>query len=207
MPHRYVVLVPIKAGSQPKSRLDAGNLRTQAMQAFARDAIAAAQACDLVSEVLVISARAQQLGENGWLPDAGSGLNAALEKAAVEVSRTHPDRGIVAMLGDLPCLTAADLSAVLRFGLSQQRWFVADHHGTGTTMLGAAPGQLLLPRFGEKSAHEHQASGATACELEVISARIDIDTRSDLDIALAHGVGVHTRNAFGAGQLSPTSPK
>lgn len=201
MPHRYVVLVPIKTGPATKTRLDAGDLRASAMQAFARDAIAALTASNQISAVFVVSPDELDLGQSSWLHDSGGGLNAALTAAAEHVSRAHPEHGIVAMLGDLPCLTTADVDVVLTFGQQQDRWFVADHHRTGTTMLGVAPAQPLNPLFGEESAARHEDSGAVACDLEVISARIDIDTTADLQAAISFGVGTNTEKALRAGDF------
>ena len=201
MPHRYVVLVPIKSAHRAKTRLDAGELRGIAMKAFAKDAIAAAMASARVAGVLVVSEEPAELGQSGWLPDAGGGLNAALSVAAARVSQSHPDHGIVAMLGDLPCLSTNHLDTILAFGQEHERWFVADHHQSGTTILGAAPGQVLAPHFGTNSASRHAASGATACELEVASARIDIDTIEDPRLAQLFGVGAHTEKALRAGDF------
>jgi 2-phospho-L-lactate guanylyltransferase len=201
MPHRYVVLVPIKTGPATKTRLDAGDLRVPVMHAFARDAIAALQASEDVSTVLVVSRDDLDLGQDGWLPDAGGGLNAALSSAADAAHNTHPRDGIVAMLGDLPCLTPTDVDVVLAFGQGHSRWFLADHHQTGTTMLGVSPGQPLNPLFGPNSAVKHADSGAVACDLPAASARIDIDTTADLQAAIRFGVGENTAKALRAGDF------
>ncbi|HMU36636.1 MAG TPA: hypothetical protein PKA04_07410, partial [Marmoricola sp.] len=63
MPHRYVVLVPIKTSPQAKSRLAAGSFGPAAMQAFARDAIASAKRSPWVDEVVIVSQDKLDLGQ------------------------------------------------------------------------------------------------------------------------------------------------
>jgi 2-phospho-L-lactate guanylyltransferase len=72
------------------------------------------------------------------------------------------------------------------------RAFVADTAGTGTTLLAAAPGVPLGPRFGPDSAARHAASGATALAGAWPSLRRDVDTAADLAEALVLGVGAAT---------------
>ncbi len=76
------------------------------------------------------------------------------------------------------------------------RAFVADAEGTGTTLLVAAPGVTLDPRFGGGSAARHAASGAAALDGEWPGLRRDVDTPADLAAALALGVGPATRAAL-----------
>ncbi len=199
MPHRYVVLVPIKTSPQAKSRLAAGSFGPAAMQAFARDAIASARDSSWVDEVVIVSQDKLDLGQSAWLPDSGGGLNTALTQAQERLMISHPDHGFLAMLGDLPCLLTTELDAALAFGQDHARWFVADHHQSGTTMLGAAPGVLLDPRFGTDSASAHTESGAIPCELPISSARLDIDTAEDLETAEHFGLAKHTTKALRAG--------
>ena len=212
MPHRYVVLVPIKTSPQAKSRLAAGSFGPAAIQAFARDAIASAKRSPWVDEVVIVSQDKLDLGQGAWLPDSGGGLNTALIQAQKRLMITHPDHGFLAMLGDLPCLLTAELDAALVFGQDHARWFVADHHQSGTTMLGAAPGVGLGPIFGPNSATAHLASGAVPCNLTINSARLDIDTPDDLRAAQALGVGAHTARALepdkalGAGDSRQPAP-
>ncbi len=188
---RFSLLVPIKDGGQAKSRLGVGNddLRARLMTAFAQDALAAACACDDV-EVFVVG----DVDALAWLgltvlPDEGEGsLNRALRRAADRIAQ--PDRGVAAMLADLPCLTTADLEVALT-GIDR-RCFVADAAGTGTTLLMAPAGTPLDPRFGVGSAEAHASSGAVAITAELRSLRLDVDTTDDLAAALRFGVGEHT---------------
>lgn len=125
------------------------------------------------------------------LPDTGGGLNPALEAAAAELSRRFPADGVVAMVGDLPALRAADLLAVLRQAPIVGRSFVRDVDGTGTTLLAAGPRSQLRPLFGPDSARRHLASGARELDAAA-SLRCDVDSAADLRRCLELGVGMLT---------------
>jgi 2-phospho-L-lactate guanylyltransferase len=188
---RFSLLVPIKDGGGAKSRLGVGEdrLRARLMAAFAADSVAAALACRDVEVFVVGDAQALAWLGVAVLPDEGQGdLNRALARAAERVA--HPDRGVAAMLADLPCLLTADLASAV--GEATGRAYVADAAGTGTTLLIAPSGTPLDPRFGAGSAHAHAISGATAIEAELRSLRLDVDTTDDLAAALRFGVGEHT---------------
>jgi 2-phospho-L-lactate guanylyltransferase len=195
---RFTLLVPVKEGAGAKTRLDAGDgdARADLMAAFARDAITAAQGSPLVEVYVVGHAAALDVTLDGLdvtvLPDEGHGdLNRALVAAAERTSR--PDRGVAALLADLPCLRTADLESALEEALaSGGRRFVADAAGTGTTLLVAETGTRLDPRFGAGSAAAHAASGAVAILGDLESLRLDVDTTADLDRAVRFGVGTHT---------------
>ena len=191
----FVLLVPVKRLSAAKSRLglDSPSSR-RLMKAFVRDAVAAALACPQVAHVRLVSAErslADSCGVGCW-PDEGEGdLNLALARAAGRARRFHASHGVAAMCADLPCLTAADLSVALA-GTPEERWYVSDSKGTGTTLLAARPGLDLRPHFGPGSADRHAGSGATALLAAVPTVRLDVDTRDDLEQAVALGVGRHT---------------
>lgn len=200
---RYALLIPVKDASSAKSRLGVAGPDTRArlMAAFAQDSIAAAVACPEVSVYVVgdSSALAELLTglDATVLPDEGEGdLNRALARAADRVSST--DRGVAALLADLPCLRTEDLSAAFRS--AAQRSFVPDAAGTGTTLLISPPGSSLDPHFGIDSARAHQTSGAAQIGLGLTSLRLDVDTTEDLETALRFGVGVKT--AAAASQLA-----
>lgn len=125
------------------------------------------------------------------LADGGGGLNPALEAAAAELSRRFPSDGVVAMVGDLPALRAADLLAVLRQAPVTGRSFVRDIDGSGTTLLAAGPQSRLGPLFGPDSARRHLASGARELDAAA-SLRCDVDSAADLRRCLELGVGTLT---------------
>jgi 2-phospho-L-lactate guanylyltransferase len=195
MPTTFALLVPVKGWATAKSRLDPPTLPTARLAAaFATDAIAAALASPAVDRVHVVTDEAAFAPPGVvLLPDEGDGdLNRALRAAAARVRREQPGVGVAAMCADLPSLRAEDLTAALRHG-EDGRWFVGDADGTGTTLLVAAPGVGLDPRFGPGSAAAHESSGAIAVPGRLASLRRDVDTAADLDAALALGVGPATR--------------
>lgn len=197
----FSLLVPIKDARDAKSRLGAvgDERRMTLMAAFARDAISAATS--VASTTVYVVGDADALADllDGFdvtvLPDQGAGsLNRALAQAADQVAA--PGVGVAALLADLPCLRAADLDAALQAaGDLGGRSFVADAAGTGTTLLVAAPGVRLDPRFGAGSAQAHRTSGAAALTADLTSLRLDVDTTDDLAGALAFGVGQYTARA------------
>lgn len=187
---RFVLLVPVKASADAKSRLGLEVEQRLALRhAFALDAVAAARACPLVDTYVVGAGAGLGVPE---LPDEGDGdLNAALDRAAASVATSAS--GVAALLADLPCLRPDDLiTALLEAAAHPGRSFVADAQGTGTTLLVATPGVPLDPRFGAGSAAAHAASGARAVTAEVPTLRRDVDTPDDLAAAIALGVGPRT---------------
>lgn len=191
---RFALLVPVKDGRGAKTRLGpvGEDRRAALMAAFARDAVTAALRSALVDVHLVGDPAAlRELADDlavPVLPDEGDGdLNQALRRAASRVQRR--DRGVAAMLADLPCLRTVDLETALG---RPDRAFVADAAGTGTTLLLAPPGVDLDPRFGAGSADRHAASGASPVEGKLASLRLDVDTTDDLEAALRLGVGTNT---------------
>lgn len=196
---RWAVIVPLKPLSSGKSRLDASDDRRAALAlAFARDVVAAALACPLVEEVVVVTddGRATALLRAAGahvVSDPGGGLNAAFEHGAA-VARSHRSGiGVAALAGDLPALTTEQLDIALRAAWDRRRCYVPDADGTGTSMLTARPGVGLGASFGIASADEHFASGAHPLEPEGCPGlRRDVDTAENLAEAVALGVGPAT---------------
>ena len=199
------VVVPVKQLSLAKSRLSSyGDDARQALAlAFAADVVSTALHAPGVAEVLVVTddreaaALLTSLGARVVRDDPDAGLNPALEHGADLLRTGAAHRGVVTVSADLPAFQATDLAGALRQVGPQQRGFVPDAAGTGTTVLAAGPGALLLPSFGPRSAASHLASGAT--ELTAAPGlRRDVDTPQDLQAALALGVGPHTTRAAAA---------
>jgi 2-phospho-L-lactate guanylyltransferase len=193
---RYALLIPVKDAHTAKSRLGVGEdgQRGRLMAAFARDAISAAIASEHV-EVFVVgepSGLADLSRDLGVpvLPDEGGGdLNRALQRASERLAPAQR-AGVAVMLADLPCLRTEDLDHA--FASVTGRAYVADAAGTGTTLLVAPAGTELDPRFGAGSAAAHLASGATPIAGALESLRLDVDTTTDLEVALRFGVGART---------------
>lgn len=124
------------------------------------------------------------------------GLNGALADGARYAARQWPTSGIVAIVGDLPALTALALQQVLDKANGVPHGFVADAAGTGTTILTARAGTLLRPRFGLGSAGRHMQDAIPLPAGE--AARRDVDTMTDLHDAARIGLGRATSVALRA---------
>lgn len=201
----YVVLVPVKAPTVGKSRLASlgAQRRHELAEAFALDTVEVALACPAVQRVVAITddaGLAGALAARGCevLPDVpAGGLNAALRYAAEHAHGRWPQLRPVALCADLPALRPEDLGdALARAAVvaGDQAAFVPDHAGTGTTTY-TAPSELFAPHFGVGSREAHLAAGAVELADAPAGLRLDVDEVADLELALALGVGAHTRRA------------
>jgi 2-phospho-L-lactate guanylyltransferase len=207
------LVVPVKHLGAAKSRLrgaadqgigDAGAHARLAL-ALAHDTVAAVRAATRVRRLLVISSDPVVAAEFGAVgvevvPDGPiPGLNPAYERGAALLRDGDPAAAIGALQADLPALRPAELddaiaAALALFGGGRVgRAFSSDAEGTGTTLLLAAGGTALDPRFGEGSARRHEESGASPLRGGWPGLRRDVDTADDLRDAADLGLGVHTR--------------
>lgn len=205
------MLIPVKSLPEAKSRLTGASADPAAharlVRAIRADTVSATRAAVAVARVvLVLDGPAADVhpGELTFTQTA-PGLNAALAEAAADARARWPEDAVAALVGDLPALRPADLDAALASAAGHERAFVADAAGTGTTLLTAAPGTALQPRFGAGSADRH---AGVAVRLEATPRlRCDVDTGEDLHLATELGVGPATQaeleRAAGA-QLDPT---
>jgi 2-phospho-L-lactate guanylyltransferase len=200
----WILAIPVKRTAIAKSRLASAypQHRPELARAFAVDTTAAALASPLVRAVLVVTddpvVAADVAAVGAWVvPDLpAAGLNEALLHGATVAAAEFPGNAVAALSADLPALRPAELTAVLAACVAP-RSFVIDEPGTGTTLLAAAPGVALDPRFGVGSALAHQASGAVSIELAGIeSVRRDVDTAADLAHAVQLGVGPATADVM-----------
>jgi 2-phospho-L-lactate guanylyltransferase len=127
------------------------------------------------------------LGARAVADEPDAGLNAALEHGASAARQP----AVAALSSDLPALRPAELTAALEAASAVPRAFVADAHGTGTTLL-TAVGVPLCPSFGPGSAEAHRAGGATALAGRWPGLERDVDTEIDLRAALTLGAGPRT---------------
>jgi len=197
------LVVPVKCPSVAKSRLRPHVDRASDLAfAFAIDTLAAGIACRGVTAVVVVTGdddvrrAATTLGAT-VVADEGGGLNGAVRRGI---------RGLVGpvavLTGDLPALRPADLDDALRLAERLELAMVADHDGTGTTMLFARDPARLDPHFGPGSRAEHERRGHVMLDVDPRSPlRWDVDTRSDFETALGMGVGPATAHAVADGAM------
>ncbi|MCR6488495.1 2-phospho-L-lactate guanylyltransferase [Amycolatopsis sp. OK19-0408] len=213
------LVVPMKHPRDGKSRLRGavdGARHPALVLALAADTLAAVTSAGHVRRVLLVAADPDSVRELAELgveivaepvnrKNAKPGeqsLNAAFRHGEALLRADDPHAVIGALQADLPALRAGDLAAALAEAAGR-RAFVADRQGTGTTLLLAAPGQPLDPRFGLGSARAHAASGAVALGQELPSLRSDVDTPEDLEHVRALGVGKHTAAQLGETPAAP----
>lgn len=202
---RWIVVVPVKPSARAKSRLEvAGVDRAGLARAIALDTLAAATACDLVAQVVVVTddpalARdAAAIPALRFVPEGdASGLDAAVATgmAAIDPGRRMPR---AALLGDLPSLRPADLAAALRAAASVDRGVVADAEVTGSTLVTARTGVTWASAFGDGSLARHVALGCTVLPIpDASTLRRDVDTAEQLQAARALGLGPRTSALVG----------
>ena len=204
---RWTVVIPVKAPAIGKSRLSpavADAARAELARAFALDTIAAAVGARSVARVIVVGDDPSLAGDAEFLAEPSTpGLLPAIRHGIAHArsgsrdataSLLDPREAAVAvLLGDLPVLRPEELYAVLEAASRHPLAFVRDADGTGTTLVTAAPGVPLEPRFGPGSAARHAEAGFV--ELEASAApglTRDVDTVDGLETVLHHGVGDHT---------------
>lgn len=201
----WIAVMPVKRLEVAKTRLRGalpGIGHDRLVLAMARDTLTAVQACPLVRRALIVTdepamaAAAAELGAERVPDRPDAGLNAAFARGAAAAAGAP----VVALTGDLPALRPDELAAALTALGRRPRGYVPDATGTGTSMLAAAAGVDLDPRFGPGSAAAHLASGATRLDGDWPSLRRDVDTADDLAAAAALGLGRHTAELVGAAQ-------
>ncbi|MEJ2860630.1 2-phospho-L-lactate guanylyltransferase [Actinomycetospora flava] len=222
------LVVPVKELRRAKSRLapavaglpgddaDREQAHRALALALARDTLAAARAARRVGRLVVVTTEsAERLGDAGEprevVHDDGGGLNAAIHLGAAHLRRTG-SRAVAALQADLPALRPEELDealagAVALFATGAGAAVVADHAGTGTTLLVAAPARALRPRFGPGSARAHVRDGAVALDGDWPGLRGDVDTVEDLTRARALGTGPATADWTARSPVGvPTGP-
>ncbi|ADJ43540.1 hypothetical protein AMES_1716 [Amycolatopsis mediterranei S699] len=199
------LVVPMKHPRDGKSRLRGAveaDRHPGLVLALAADTLAAVASSARVRRVLLVAADPEAVAELGELgveivaEPAEKTLNAAFRHGEALLKGDDPAAVVGALQADLPALRAVDLTAAIAEAAGT-RAFVADRQGTGTTLLLAAPGEPLDPRFGPGSARLHAASGAIALAQPLPTLRSDVDTPDDLAHVRALGVGKHTAAHLG----------
>lgn len=205
MAHRggWTAVVPVKHTAVAKSRLTADPvLRRRLALAFAVDTVRALTRCPAVEDVLVVTddsvvAEAVRSTHVAVVADTpGTGLNAALLHG-VDVARgARADAAVALVSADLPALRPDELAVVLTACADHRSAFVCDAAGVGTTMLTAAPGVAVQPRFGPRSRAAHRRVAVDIVQVTAPTVRRDVDTWVDLWDACRMGVGPATRAAL-----------
>lgn len=109
------------------------------------------------------------------------GLNQALAFGCDRAIEVRPFSPVACLVADLPTLEPAELAAVIdEYWFDETPLFVADHIGSGTTMLIQGPTRRLPILFGSESARAHRSQGYRDAKERVPTLRWDLDTATDL---------------------------
>lgn len=196
----WVVVVPVKPTARAKTRLGlSAQQRGTLARAFAADLIAAAGAAGSGRVVIVAGEdmRPSAQAPVAWVADPDRGLNPAIAAGAATAGDSEV---VLALMGDLPCATAADLRLLLEQAeaallAGAPAVLLADQAGLGSTALAAARDDLN-PAFGPRSRARHRAAGAVELtDPRLARLRRDVDSLVDLSDALRLGVGPNTSAA------------
>jgi 2-phospho-L-lactate guanylyltransferase len=102
-------------------------------------------------------------------------------------------RNRAVLLGDVPALRPAELSAALEVALAHPLAMVADSDGTGTTLATATAGHRHALAFGPGSRGAHVAAGYAELSGDWPGLSRDVDDQSHLDVLARAGMlGAHT---------------
>lgn len=198
---RFAALIPAKPPHLGKQRLNAvpAAFRSALATAFALDTLVAVQRCEVVASAWLVSAdaslaaAAERLGIPTIVDPGGPAgdFNAMLQEVVAGLP-IDADTPVVVVPADLPALTGADLGEVLRVWNGSGPAFVADAHGSGTTLYVATVTDFA-PRYGVGSREAHLTGGAIELPVWLGSVQQDVDDVRDLDAAVSLGVGPNTR--------------
>lgn len=187
----WTLLIPVKATSRGKSRLDVPDeLRPALALAMALDTVSAAARCGRVLALVEDEADGQALAQIAGVSvhrSAVTGLNETIRdgiKAASGGAVSELTEFLAVLPGDLPGLDTTELAGALRLCEQHRFSVVGDHLGVGTTLLAATEVGALRPRYGTDSFRLHQEAGAFPLDLPTRSTlRWDVDTLDDLLVA------------------------
>ncbi|HEV8307973.1 MAG TPA: coenzyme F420-0:L-glutamate ligase, partial [Methylomirabilota bacterium] len=214
-----VAVVPAKDFGAAKQRL------ARALPAEARSALARAMLEDVLAalgdggldRIVVVTpdaeaaALAERYGATVLAERESAGHTAAVAHGFA-VARELGATVVLTVPGDLPCLTAEEVRAVLTAcGRPPAAVFVPSRSGLGTNAACLAPPDAVPLRFGEPSFADHlaaaRARGLEPVVLTLPGAGLDIDGPEDLEALAAHGPRTHAGRvlrAFGYGTGAQT---
>lgn len=186
---QVTVIVPIKRLGTAKTRThlsahERAGLALDLMSGTVRAALAATA----VARVIVVTADQDAAAAATALgavvvpePEIG-GLNQALAAGREYACGQFPDADVALVVGDLAALRPEDLDTVVaEFRTTREPLLVADHLGTGTTMLMHDPSTAPPLLFGPDSASRHQGAGYRLFPGAPASTRHDVDSPADVE--------------------------
>ena len=199
-------VVPVKDTAAAKQRLASAvppALRQELMLAMLEDVLAAlADAPGLAGRLLVTTdPAAQRLATRygvAWLTDgAGDGHTGAVAAAARHLA-ANGTSGILAVPGDIPLVTAAEIAQLLDAHRPAPSFTITPSHDElGSNAIIVSPPDAVPLRFGDNSFFPHlaaaEARGITPTVLPLPGIALDIDNPGDL----RHFAGLGSRTRAG----------
>lgn len=206
------LLLPVKLRSNAKQRLSpllSQDDRQALMSCMIEDGFAAARAARAAERVYLVTADgviAEAAARWGWriiFEQAQTSESASVDAASAICAR----QGITHLLRlpmDLPCVTGADIDAVLTADDTADAIIVPSRDGTGTNAILRSPPTLFPSHFGPNSLDKHraeaEAAGARLTIVDNANIAMDVDDEADLRHLLAHHVPGAATAAWLAGQ-------
>ena len=182
---RWTALVPIKAASARKSRLEphlSAAERVQVTEVMLAHVVGRLNEFRSIGRVVVVSPVPVDAAD--WLRDEGRGLNEELVHARFAAGPGP----ILVIHADLPLLTDADLGVLLTAAAACGHAIAPDRHRTGTNAIAVADGAPVAWQFGADSFARHRAILAPDhAVVERPGLLVDCDTHADLLHAEAGG--------------------
>lgn len=193
-PPGWTVVMPLKASTRGKSRIDlAPELRRRLVLVMAADAVTAVAGADGVDRVLLVvedegdartvvdAVRSADVGGRAAPVQTHVTTATSLNEAIRDGAARAGDGPVAVLPCDVPSATSAEIGSALARARHHRRSVVADADGVGTTLLAALGAAELRPRYGTNSWRRHVDDGAVPLDLPADSGlRRDVDLRSDL---------------------------
>lgn len=183
----WIAVVPLRQGSQPKSRLScrlSPEQRVVLTMKMARIVIDALQTCEAIEQIVVLSPHPPADGLSAsWRYDSGRGMNAELDALREDLH----DAAMLVILGDLPLVGPEDIEAMLAAAEQNGVALAPDRHDEGTNAVAIAQGRAFNFAFGEGSLSRHKERTEGAMVVQRRGLSLDIDTPEDLDAAIEAG--------------------
>jgi len=199
-----VLAVPVKDLVEAKQRLVpalAPEQRRALAAAMLEDVLAALAGARLdaawvVTRDAAVAAIARRFGATVVTEAENRGHTAAVAAAQAH-ARAEGVTLFATIPGDVPCVTAAEIDALLDAAAGGPAVaFAASRSGAGTNGVAMTPADAMPLRFGEPSFEHHlaaaRARGLTPCTLALPGLALDVDGPDDLELVRTERAGTHT---------------
>ena len=193
------LIIPVKDWGSAKSRIALPPAERRALAAaMATDTLAAVKTALSVTRVIVLTT-SPATGSSPVFTETDvvlvqppGDLDGALQWAAQEA--VPAGTPVAVLVADLPAVTPQAVDSALHTAEIGMSTFVADRHGSGSTLLTAPSADTLRSSFGSDSARRHRELGATALPPSAVAPSLacDVDTLEDLAAAQRLGLGRST---------------